>query len=236
MSSENRSRGLLRKVPGLFVAVLFLMVAWSKGFAAYDGVKSFADGVSTYDVVTTVHLMTSGLFFAIVGCLAIVRLEPIRREKRLVGWVLPTAVTVAITAIGWFKPQEYPTSIMFVATAFVVVGTIFTVYSLRHLGRHFGVVSDVRGLVTTGPYRWVRHPLYGGEAITTIGLVIAAANPFSVAAFAIGMTLQVWRAKVEEQALTSVFPEYKNYAEQTPMLIPFVKVPTRALVGSSVTD
>jgi protein-S-isoprenylcysteine O-methyltransferase Ste14 len=236
MTEEGRPQWLLRRVPALILCLLFFLIAWSKILGVYDEVTSFGDGSSTRHAVATIHLATSALFFAIVGCLAIVRHEPIRREKRLVGWVLPTAVTLSMSAIGWVKPQEYPTFVMFIAMAFVVVGTSFTVYSLRHLGRHFGVVSDVRGLVTTGPYRYVRHPLYGGEAITTIGLVIAAANPISLAAFAVGMTLQIWRAKVEEQALTSVFPEYRDYAARTPMLIPFSKLSMRPVAGTPAVE
>jgi protein-S-isoprenylcysteine O-methyltransferase Ste14 len=123
---------------------------------------------------------------------------------------------------------------MLVATVLVVGGTAFTMYALRHLGRHFGVVSDVRGLVTSGPYRWVRHPLYAGETITTIGLVLAVATPFTVTAFAIGFGLQVWRARVEEQSLTAAFPEYRDYASQTPMLIPLTRLPMAAAGGSTI--
>jgi protein-S-isoprenylcysteine O-methyltransferase Ste14 len=125
---------------------------------------------------------------------------------------------MGITGVG--DPRDMSLAAAIVSTALVVGGTIFTLYSLRFLGRHFGVVSDVRGLVTHGPYAWVRHPLYAGEAITLAGVVISVASPLTVAAFAIGMGLQAWRARTEEEALTSVFPEYRNYAERTPMLIP----------------
>jgi protein-S-isoprenylcysteine O-methyltransferase Ste14 len=153
------------------------------------------------------------------------RKEPIRREKRLKGWILPLIVTLSMSVVGWYEPRDFPVGVMLVSTFFVVTGTAFTIYALRHLGNHFGVVSDVRGLVTSGPYRWVRHPLYGGETLTTIGFVIAVANPLTIAVFSLGLALQIWRARVEEQSLTAAFPEYRAYAARTPMLIPLAMLP-----------
>jgi hypothetical protein len=55
--------------------------------------------------------------------------------------------------------------------------------------------------------------------------VIAVANPLTVAVFCVGLVLQIWRAKVEEQSLAAAFPEYRAYAARTPMLIPLAMLP-----------
>ena len=213
----------------IFLSALYLTVAIRKLMT----MVAELDGAGATDwaqqSLVILHHASGAVFFGILGVIMLTRKQPIRREKRLVGWVLPITVTIAMSVVGWFEPRDLPTGVMFVATFFVVVGTIFTIYALRHLGRHFGVVSDVRGLVTTGPYRWVRHPLYGGETLTTIGLVIAVASPLALAAFAVGLVLQIYRARVEEQSLTAAFPEYRAYAVRTPMLIPLTKLPFRPI-------
>jgi protein-S-isoprenylcysteine O-methyltransferase Ste14 len=214
----------LRVVPAAFLAVLYLLIATSKGLAAAGGLRDILDGThGAAQAVRVLHYGSGVLFFAILGVMMFVRKEPIRRERRLVGWVLPFAVMAILAFVGGAPVQDHGTAVMVVATLFVVTGTAFTIYALRHLGRHFGVVSDVRGLVTSGPYRWVRHPLYAGETLTIIGLVLAVATPFTIAVFAAGMTFQIIRARVEEQALTAAFPEYTAYAARTPMLIPLSK-------------
>src|SRR5712671_2760530 len=51
-------------------------------------------------------------------------------------------------------------------------GIIWALYSLSYLGRAFSIVPEARGLVTSGPYRFVRHPIYLGEIVAGVGLVL----------------------------------------------------------------
>jgi protein-S-isoprenylcysteine O-methyltransferase Ste14 len=213
------------------LAALYLLIAGRKLVGAVDAIAATSSSTWNHQLILMVDLVSGAIFYAILGGLMLTRKEPIRRETRLIGWVLPIMPTIVFSVLGWYEPRDYPTSVMLVATAFVLIGTGFMLYALRHLGRHFGVVSDVRGLVTSGPYVWMRHPLYGAEALAAIGLVIAIATPVTVAVFAVGMALQVWRAKVEEQALTAAFPEYRDYAARTPMLFPLTKLSFPGRVG-----
>jgi protein-S-isoprenylcysteine O-methyltransferase Ste14 len=228
---KGRRAWLARVIPATLLVFVYVTLAFSKVVTAIKELTE-SDGAGWAErLLLTLFMLSGAAFFWVVGLLTLSRKEPIRRQTRLIGWLLPLAPTVAMAVIGVYEPRDFPVGVMLVATFFVVAGTLFTFYSLRHLGRHFGYVSDVRGLVTSGPYAWVRHPLYGGEALTMIGLVIAVANPVTVTAFVVGMALQIWRAKVEEQALTAAFPEYGEYAARTPMLIPLMKLPSRP-VGS----
>lgn len=223
--SSSRLDLYLRLVPAAVLFVVYLLIAGTKAVTAARETADAWRGDGLDHLLGAVHAGSGALFFAIIGVMMLVRKEPIRRERRLQGWLLPMAVMAALAVVGGAPLQDYPAPVMLVATALVVAGTAFTIYALRHLGRHFGVVSDVRGLVTSGPYRWVRHPLYAGETITTIGFVLAVATPVTVAVFVLGLALQVWRAKVEEQSLTAAFPEYRDYAARTPMLLPLTRLP-----------
>jgi protein-S-isoprenylcysteine O-methyltransferase Ste14 len=103
----------------------------------------------------------------------------------------------------------------------VVLGTLFTIWSLATLGRCFGLFPEVRGLVMRGPYRLVRHPVYLGEAVSAVGLVIANPYPVVVALFAGFIALQYGRTIYEERALSAAYPDdYPAYARRVPRLVP----------------
>jgi protein-S-isoprenylcysteine O-methyltransferase Ste14 len=89
------------------------------------------------------------------------------------------------------------------------------------LGRCFGVLPEARGLVTRGPYRLVRHPVYLGELAACAGLTLAALGPWNVACFVVLCAAQRVRMGMEERALEREFPEYGAYAARTPRLVPW---------------
>ena len=102
----------------------------------------------------------------------------------------------------------------------LLAGTAWAVWSLRSLGRNLSVIAQVRDVADGGPYRWVRHPLYAGEIVSTLGLAIAA---HSLAAMAVWLgicALQAYRAVREEQLLLAVLPGYGAYRIRTAALLP----------------
>lgn len=107
------------------------------------------------------------------------------------------------------------------ASAIVVsVGMLASVLALSYLGRAFSVLPQARALVTTGPYRFVRHPLYLAEQVASLGIMLQFAQPWSVVVFLFGFALQWPRMLFEECILAETFPEYRIYAAKTPRFIP----------------
>jgi protein-S-isoprenylcysteine O-methyltransferase Ste14 len=103
-------------------------------------------------------------------------------------------------------------------------GTLLFVVSVVYLKRAFlGEVEPVTDrLITNGPYRLVRHPLYLGMFVATIGLAVAFR---SVWGMLIGLVVFVpaglWRARLEEEALARRFGvEWENYAARTYFILP----------------
>ena len=85
----------------------------------------------------------------------------------------------------------------------------------------FGLLPEARGLVTRGPYRLVRHPVYLGELTSALGLVIARPHMLIAAMYVAFAILQYWRTIFEERALSAAYPgEYPAYARQVPRLVP----------------
>jgi protein-S-isoprenylcysteine O-methyltransferase Ste14 len=101
-------------------------------------------------------------------------------------------------------------------------GMVWAVWSLRCLDRNVSVLAQARRVVARGPYRWVRHPLYVGEMVSSLGLAIAV-NRFAALALWIALCgLQVYRAAREEQVLLRTLPDYRSYRSRTAALIPGV--------------
>lgn len=100
------------------------------------------------------------------------------------------------------------------------LGMVWSILSLAYLGRCFGLFPEPRGLVTRGPYRWIRHPLYLGEIVLTVGIACGIATLPAVATLAAYIAFQLWRAKNEERALRAIFPEYRQHMQRTWLILP----------------
>ena len=102
----------------------------------------------------------------------------------------------------------------------ILIGNIYGLMALRHLGRSFSIFPEGRRLVTTGPYRYVRHPLYIAESIAALGAMINFLSPASVVIVVTQLLLQFARMHYEEKVLRQTFPEYAAYARRTAKIIP----------------
>ena len=100
----------------------------------------------------------------------------------------PEVLTIAISAGG---------------LAIVVIGKL-------SLGRSFGLVPANRGVVSTGVYRIIRHPIYFGYLVTHVGFVIANPAPWNFAVLAAADIALMLRAKCEERTLAAD-PAYQAY-------------------------
>jgi protein-S-isoprenylcysteine O-methyltransferase Ste14 len=109
-----------------------------------------------------------------------------------------------------------------VADALLVCGTAWSVWSVQSLGRSLSVLAQARELVNRGPYRWVRHPLYTGEIVSCLGLLVAAGTIAAVATWLALCALQVFRARREEGVLLRALPGYRAYRSRTAALLPGV--------------
>jgi protein-S-isoprenylcysteine O-methyltransferase Ste14 len=77
-------------------------------------------------------------------------------------------------------------------------------------------------LVTEGPYRWLRHPMYLGQLAIAVGAPLTLGCRFALAvSFAAALVL-VARVRLEENALARTYPDYGDYRRRAKRLIPFV--------------
>jgi protein-S-isoprenylcysteine O-methyltransferase Ste14 len=108
------------------------------------------------------------------------------------------------------------------STACVLIGVIMMLVTIRHLGRSFSLVPQARSVVQTGPYRWIKHPLYVSEEITVVGVVLQYLSPVTVIVLVLHIAVQVSRILYEEDLLRHNCPEYSSYEKTRWRLIPYV--------------
>lgn len=133
---------------------------------------------------------------------------------------LGTFAPFALVLQGETEPPT--TEVALVSITLMVLGIGFSVYSVTYLGRSFGATPNARRLVTSGPYRLMRHPLYVGEAVALAGLVLGRLTGFSIAVLVVTLTVQCYRVLQEEKVLAEAFPEYASYMASTRRFIPGV--------------
>lgn len=77
-----------------------------------------------------------------------------------------------------------------------------------------------RYLVTTGPYKYFRHPIFISIAVSYLGLILVFLHPISVALWIFAFIFGVFTSLNEEKFMQSKFPEYKEYIKRTGRFFP----------------
>ena len=163
----------------------------------------------------------SGVLWVMFTVLINIRPAPIRRDRAPVGVAVALLSQLTMISVGLFGADAGAGIRVMVSDSLLFAGLAFSLASVAVLGRCFGILPDVRGLVVPGPYRLVRHPLYLGELTAALGIVIGSRHPAAAAgAWAVCLGLQVARTHYEESNLRAQFPAYDAYAARTKRLLP----------------
>jgi protein-S-isoprenylcysteine O-methyltransferase Ste14 len=105
------------------------------------------------------------------------------------------------------------------------LGLGFAIWARVHIGRNWGTPmsqKDEPELVTSGPYRLVRHPIYAGILVAGVGTAVALSWLWMIAMVLAGAYF-AYSATVEEHYLTGQLPAtYPAYKRSTKMLVPFI--------------
>jgi len=166
------------------------------------------------------HVLGAALW-TMFAVLVNIRPAPLRRGRSVVGVAAALIAQLAFLLIGLVAGSSGSGALLVAGDLMLGAGLLFAIASVAFLGRCFGVLPDVRGLVTRGPYRLVRHPLYLGELTAALGIVVGAQRwAPALAAWLVCLGLQLVRTRYEERSLRAEFPEYAPYADRTKRLIP----------------
>lgn len=166
------------------------------------------------------------LFCAIPVLIYVGRPAPRARDGRVLPRVAALAGTVMLLVVGAL-PQGAslytpPAWLGGVSTVISIVAFALAVYGLLYLRRSLSLIPEARRLVTGGPYRVVRHPLYAAEILAASAFVLVSPGALATAALAPFIAIQLLRSRFEERLLTQAYPEYREYARRTRRLIPLL--------------
>ncbi|MFN7994009.1 MAG: isoprenylcysteine carboxylmethyltransferase family protein [Bryobacteraceae bacterium] len=124
---------------------------------------------------------------------------------------------VLVAAFAWFSHPDARS---------LAAGLPVSLLGLWLRGWAAGHLAKNKDLATSGPYRYLRNPLYVGTLLVAAGLAIASLSVWLGALFAVvflGIYLPV--IQLEEEHLRTLFPEYVEYSRRVPALIPGRPIP-----------
>ncbi len=130
-------------------------------------------------------------------------------------------------ALVWAK-VPLPSWLRLVGAFIAVLALVWFIWIHRSLGNNLSVrlkIKDSQELVTDGPYRWIRHPMYSAFFILHVAAFLLTANWFIGLTWMAGLTAIIFlRVKREEAMLLSAFgSEYRSYMEHTGRFLPNIR-------------
>ena len=145
--------------------------------------------------------------------------------------MLPLIVGVLLVALPHLPSAVFATRILprtlatyWTGVALVFLGLAFAVWARRHIGSNWSgtvTVKENHVLVRTGPYAWVRHPIYTGLLVAILGSAVARGELRGVWAVLLCSFAFVRKLRIEERWMRQVFgAEYERYRTTVPALIP----------------
>jgi protein-S-isoprenylcysteine O-methyltransferase Ste14 len=177
------------------------------------------------DFVYAIHVVTrlsTTTFLLLVAAAVVFRTRPSGKASGLEPRIAALFGSFMMYAILLFPRHDLSLSGEVIATLLMMVGNAGAVVALYRLGRSFSIMAESRRLVTTGPYRFVRHPLYLAEEIAMIGVFLQFASLWTALLLLAQIAFQLRRMHNEELILAANFPPYTAYCRSTPRLIPGV--------------
>ncbi|KHG33552.1 methyltransferase family protein [Sulfurospirillum sp. MES] len=107
-----------------------------------------------------------------------------------------------------------------------LIGSAFGIYALKHNTlNNFNITPEIKqnaALITTGAYRYIRHPMYFSVLVMMLGVVVSKPTLLSLFIYVLLVITLFLKAHKEETLWMVQSSEYRNYRQQTKRIIPFV--------------
>ncbi|MDZ7640004.1 MAG: isoprenylcysteine carboxylmethyltransferase family protein [Bryobacterales bacterium] len=118
-----------------------------------------------------------------------------------------------VAAFAWFSSPTLRS--VAVGVALSLPGLLLRAWAAGHLRKN-------ATLTTSGPYGWIRNPLYAGTLIVAGGMAYAAQQwPLAILFGAVFLLIYLPAISLEEQHLADLFPDFASYARRVPLLLPY---------------
>lgn len=190
-------------------AIFWTLSAWNTGH--FSPMKVLI-------VVSDISLLSVSSLFVIC---VLSRPPAVARTQGLFPRVAALAGSyLSIAMLLFLKPTVSSTWVMALSLLLICAGSAFAAYSVFYLGRSVSVMAEARRLVTGGPYRFVRHPLYLGEEVAVIGVCLQYISVSAAFLLLVQICFQFYRMSREEEILSKTFTEYAEHIRRTWRILP----------------
>jgi protein-S-isoprenylcysteine O-methyltransferase Ste14 len=139
----------------------------------------------------------------------------------------PVFVILVLAIVGLFYTHNLlgrgPVSIGLQVLAILLMLWARLTFGMRSF--HYAANPTEGGLVTTGPYRYLRHPIYAAALLFLWTGVVVNASLLGVALGLVATAMLALRIAFEERLVRQRYPEYGDYARRTKRVIPFILIP-----------
>jgi protein-S-isoprenylcysteine O-methyltransferase Ste14 len=181
------------------------------------------DGVRLYSLMQLLrHFLMVG-FLLLVAAAYLTRTHVVVRAHGFWERVFPLLVLFATFAGMWFLARDkgaQRVDLVAVGLVLTLLGFYCSLWALWHLRASFGIMAEARSPVISGPYQYVRHPLYLGESLSMLGLCLAMGTATALLFWVAWAGMQLTRARIEEAKLARQFDDYRSYRERTRFILP----------------
>ena len=154
------------------------------------------------------------------------------RLRRGLPWVIAQITLIGLSALSAARFPHialWPLSSGIARSAagnlLVLVGVAIALWARYTLGRSFSPLPEpaaTHALVTRGPYRVVRHPIYLASVVLALGFALQSVS-FLALVFPVALAFVVDRkANIEEQVLVARYPRYRDQMQRVRKLIPWL--------------
>ncbi len=193
------------------------------------------------------HILFSGLYllflfergyFQAKAMLVSGEAKKFKESKQKMATMMVFLVVAQIWVLGSFvyiiKPESMDWTLMSVplwarwmGLVLTVTGMVFEFSTQIYLGRNYSTtlhIGEEQTLITTGPYQYMRHPMYTALIIIGIGLGLLSSSWYFLLPFLATMVVVVFRIRKEEDAMIEKFGEsYLKYSQETGRFLPHIR-------------
>jgi protein-S-isoprenylcysteine O-methyltransferase Ste14 len=207
-----------RTVPALFFGLFIVVYVIGTGQAA----ARLANGGTADDYLALANRVLRLAFFSMLVVMYVIRLPTKKADRRPLVILVSFVGTFCIVATSFLPASPHGPLSVLVSDLLITAGMAWAVWGLAYLRRSFSIIPEARKLVTGGPFALSRNPLYLGEGIASVGVVLPGFSIWHALLFAVFVASQLLRIGWEQRILLEAFgDEYGAYLRRVPMLLPF---------------
>jgi protein-S-isoprenylcysteine O-methyltransferase Ste14 len=227
-ANNGRKSYIVGKVFPLSVWIFFLVLILFSMIA--DARRMLYEGASLESLLVLARAGLTGAFMVLLATAYLTRIRATESAQGFLERSFPLLVFLAsIAGMGLLqsRPGSPPLHLVAAGLFLAPLGLCLSIWSVWHLRSSFSILAEARRTVVSGPYQYLRHPLYLGEALTMLGACLLIGTWIALLFWTVISGLQLARARIEEKKLSRVLSDYQAYRRKTPFIFPHFLVRAR---------